>query len=160
MSEEDLPCDNSNEEQTAGCLNYDGGYFPTADPPINVDQYYLRSPSTLTIVNYVLFAISLLSFSLNPHLMQRAFTAQHDWQVRFVVICLFFSAFLCMIPGVLTGITSISNFGSRPGGFQVMLSVFQAKGGFVGFLSYLAMLAGIAGKVLCILRMIFTLQTL
>ena len=140
-----MPCDNSNEEGTLGCLNYDGGYFPTANPPIDVDQYYLRSPSSLTIVNYVLFSLSLLSFSLNPHIMQRAFTAQHDWQVRFVVLCLFGSPFLCMIPGVLTGITSISNFGSRPGAFQIILSVFKEKGGFVAFLSYVAMLAGIAG---------------
>ena len=129
-------------------MNYDGGFFPTA-PEREVDQYYLRSPSALTIVNYVLYAISLLSFSLNPHIMQKAFTAQHDWQVRFVVICLFCSAFLCMIPGVLTGITSISNFGSKKGGFQVMLAVFQEKGGFVGFLAYLAMLAGIAGISPC-----------
>ena len=149
MNEEDLPCDNSNAEQTAGCLNYDGGYFPT-NPSIDVDQYYLRSPSSLAIVNTMLFSLSGLSFPWNPHILQRILAARYDWQVKFVTGSLFFSGFLCFLPAILTGITSISNFGSTFGAFQIMLAVFQAEGGFLGFLAYLAMLAAVAG-IFCLL---------
>ena len=144
VNSNDLPCDNSKDEGTAGCLNYDGGYFVT-DPELSVNEYYLRRPSTLAFVNYILFSVSLLSFTLNPHFLQRAFTARQDKQVRFVVIALFFTIFMCQIPGILTGITSISNFGSAPGAFQIILGVFKDIGGFVTFLSYLAMVAAIAG---------------
>ena len=100
---------------------------------------------------YILFTLSLLSFSLNPHVLQRTFAAQHDWQVKFVIKCIFLAGFLAQIPGVTTGIAYLSNKVSfkeeyqEMAAFQAMLGVFRDKGGFVGFLSYIALLAAIAG---------------
>ena len=143
MNTEDLPCDNSNEDGTSGCLNY-----VTADI---AEEFYIRMPSQLTIINYILFTMSLLSFSLNPHMLQRAMGAKHDWQVRFVTGCIFLAGFLAQIPGVTTGIAYLSNKLSfkqeyqEMAAFQAMLGVFKDQGGFVGFLSYIALLAAIAG---------------
>eukprot|EP01083_Nonionella_stella_P076055 207040_1 len=138
-----VPCLNSNEEQTSGCLNYDTNDISS--------EYLLRSPSSVTILNYVLFTLSALSFALNPHVTQRALTAQTDAHVRFVVIAIFIATFVTMTPGVLTGITHIAN---KPelkqeyqtfGAFQAMLAVFRDRGGFSTLVSYVALLAGIAG---------------
>ena len=141
VNTDNLPCSNSNAQQTNGCLNYETNGI--------ADEYFLRSPSTLTIINYILFIWSLSSFALNPHMLQRAFTAQHDWQLRFVVMCLFTAPFICMIPGLLTGITHISNnwIGSA---FFALLAELRDQGGFVAFISYVAMLAGIAGLLFCV----------
>eukprot|EP01084_Bolivina_argentea_P132592 233995_1 len=142
---EDLPCKNSNNDSTSGCLNYSNG------PGNNIKEFYLRTPSTITIVNYILFCISVLSFSLNPHMLQRAMSAKHDWQIKLVIICLFMAAFLTMLPGLLDGITYISNYNDlKPeyqsfAAFQAMLAVFRDEGGFIAFISYIALLAGIAG---------------
>eukprot|EP01084_Bolivina_argentea_P173751 300980_1 len=138
-----IPCSNSNSAQTSGCLNY-------ADNDI-ASEYFLRSPSSITILNYVLFSLSGISFALNPHITQRALTASRDWDVRFVVIAIFLATFITMTPGILIGITHISN---RPdmnteyqsyGAFQAMLAVFRDRGGFSAFVSYIALLAAIAG---------------
>eukprot|EP01084_Bolivina_argentea_P194825 334359_1 len=145
VNSEDLPCNNSNKDATSGCLNYSNGFGE-----IDIEQFYLRTPSNITIINYLLFVISALSYSLNPHLLQRAMSARHDWQVQFVIICLFAAAFLCMIPGILYGITYISNYNDlKPeyqkfAAFQALLGVFRDQNGFVSFLSYMCVLAAIA----------------
>ena len=138
-----MPCSNSNDDETSGCLNYaDGGI---------ADEYFLRTPSSITTVNYLLFTMALFSFSINPHVLQRAMAAKQDWQVKAITQCMFIAGFVCMVPGVLYGITYISNKPSFNenyqsfGAFQAMLAVFRDEGGFIGFLSYIALLAGIAG---------------
>eukprot|EP00486_Rosalina_sp_Unknown_P013312 CAMPEP_0201596348 /NCGR_PEP_ID=MMETSP0190_2-20130828/193055_1 /ASSEMBLY_ACC=CAM_ASM_000263 /TAXON_ID=37353 /ORGANISM="Rosalina sp." /LENGTH=497 /DNA_ID=CAMNT_0048056655 /DNA_START=697 /DNA_END=2190 /DNA_ORIENTATION=- len=153
VNSDDLPCDNSNEDMTSGCLNYEDRVPGTSDPgpTLIVDEFYIRMPSQITTINYVLFTLSLLSFALNPHMLQRAFTAKHDWQVRFVTGAIFVAGFLAQIPGVTTGIAYLSNKLSfkqeyqEMAAFQAMLGVFRDEGGFVGFLSYIALLAAIAG---------------
>ena len=151
VNSDDLPCDNSNVDMTSGCLNYEDRVPGTEDPTLIVNEFYIRMPSQLTTINYILFTLSLLSFSLNPHMLQRAFTAKHDWQVRFVTGCIFVAGFLAQIPGVTTGIAYLSNKVSfkeeyqTMAAFQAMLGVFRDQGGFVGFLSYIALLAAIAG---------------
>ena len=74
----------------SGCLNYVTRNI--------ADEFYLRMPSTLTIINYLLFSFSLTSFGLNPHVVQRVFSAKEDWQVKFVVIAMFGSPWITMIP--------------------------------------------------------------
>eukprot|EP01084_Bolivina_argentea_P132593 233997_1 len=137
----DLPCNNSNADRTSGCLNYETNGI--------AKEYFLRTPSVLTIINYILFMFSGLSFSLNPHILQRCFAAKQDKQLRFVMICMYFAVFLCQIPGLLTGITYISNkteYESKgTGAFEAILAVFRDQGGFTSFVSYIALLAGIAG---------------
>ena len=56
---------------TSGCLNYEDRVPGTSDPgpTLTVDEFYIRT-SQLTIINYILFTLSLLSFSLNPHMLQ------------------------------------------------------------------------------------------
>ena len=132
-----------------GCLNYYNKPIKTLTTV--AEQYYLRTPSSITTMSAVLFTISLMSFALNPHVLQRAFTAECDWDVKVVMICLAFTPFLCNIPGILTGISYISNFNGftpaiqKMGAFQGILVVFRDSGGFKMVVSYIALIAAIAG---------------
>eukprot|EP01084_Bolivina_argentea_P006084 11499_1 len=138
-----IPCHNSNQDETSGCINYIKNDI--------APQYFLRSPSSATTINYILFTLSALSFSLNPHITQRCLTAQSDKHVRFVVIAIFIATFITMTPGILTGITHIANKNELKseyksfGAFQALLAVFRDRGGFSAFMSYVTLLAGIAG---------------
>jgi len=157
-----IPCSNSYDEDSNGCLNYvtktldiiddvnstqfnftefnSTGY----DEVPELEEYYLRSPSSCTILNYVLFCIGGLSFSLNPHVCQRALTAKEDSHVRIITVAIFLATFVTMTPGLLTGITALSN-DWEGAAFPAMLSNFEERGGFAAFVSYVALLAGIAG---------------
>jgi len=157
---EDLPCSNSYDEDSNGCLNYavyelpatnatnttlcEASALNTTDTTCELSEYFLRSPSSVTILNYVLFVVGGLSFSLNPHILQRALTAKDDSHVRVVVVAVFLVTFITMTPGLLTGITALSNEWEG-GAFAAMLENFEERGGFAGFISALALLAGIAG---------------
>ena len=150
MNTEDLPCpnDDSNLNVTSGCLNYMKG---PANGEIIADEFFLRTPSSISIANYVLFMLSLISFGLNPHVMQRVMAAEHDWQVRAVMMCLALTPYLCMLPGVFIGISYLSNVNSLESplnlypAFQSTLGLFQSLGGFHEFISYVAMLGAVAG---------------
>lgn len=139
-----VPCDNSNDDGTSGCLNY------AMDAGGVASEYYLRSPAPVTILNYALFSLAGISFSLNPHLTQRALTAKTDRDIRLTVVCIFLVTFVTMTPGLLTGISYISN---KPDlkdeypdlAFQATLAEFRDRGGFAAFISYVALLSGIAG---------------
>eukprot|EP01083_Nonionella_stella_P142206 439539_1 len=142
-----VPCDNSSHlahtGEPSGCLNYATNGIAS--------EYFLRSPSSATITNYVLFIIGGISFALNPHITQRALSGKTDRHVRFVIVCIFIAGLLTMTPGILTGIAHISTlpelkeeYATLPA-FQAMLAEFRDYGGFVTFFSYIALLAGIAG---------------
>merc|ERR1719481_909560 len=159
-----IPCDNSYDDGTNGCLNYvayglveedtvnstdttvDTIGFTTSDMGLlsELSEYYLRSPSSVTILNYVLFCVGGLSFSLNPHICQRALTAKADAHVRIIIVAIFIATFITMTPGILTGITALSN-NWDDAAFPAMLDNFKERGGFASFVSYVALLAGIAG---------------
>jgi len=147
-----VPCDNSNADGTSGCLNY--ATFEVVDEDGEVDvveEYYLRSPSSVTILNYVLFSLSGISFSLNPHITQRALTAKTDADIRLTTMVIFIVTFVTMTPGLLTGISYIANKPDLPEdtaalpAFQATLAEFRDRGGFFAFISYVALLAGITG---------------
>eukprot|EP01083_Nonionella_stella_P282956 963031_1 len=139
-----IPCKNSNNDNTSGCLNY-------AQDDLGTVEYFLRSPSAATTTNYVLFTLSGVSFALNPHITQRALSGKSDFHVRLVVIAIFMVTFITMTPGVLTGIWHISNKAdmdpeyANAKSFPAMLAVFRDRGGFSSFISYIALLAGVAG---------------
>ena len=89
---EDFHCNNSNNNSTgvlSGCLNY--ATNPVRGKTFISEQYFLRKPSRIASMNFVLFALSWMSFSLNPHVMQRAFTAENDYSVKLVLICIAFT---------------------------------------------------------------------
>ena len=114
-------------------------------------EFYLRSPSSVTTINYVLFLISFTSFGLTPHIMQRMMAAEYDSQVRIVTMVLAVSPFISQLPGVLIGISFLSNVNSLESplneypAFQSTLGLFQSEGGFREFISYIAMLGAVAG---------------
>jgi len=146
-----VPCDNSYANDTNGCLNY--AVYELPEPIDNetdsssdgeISEYFLRSPSSITILNHVLFCCGGLSFALNPHVCQRALTAKADSHLRFVIGILFLTTFMCQIPGILTGITHISNQWEGDA-FSAMLANFEDRGGFSALVSYIALLAGITG---------------
>ena len=88
-----VPCDNSKGDETSGCLNY------ATDAGGVASEYFLRSPSSVTILNYVLFSLAGISFSLNPHITQRALTAKTDGDIRLTVVVIFLVTFVTMTPG-------------------------------------------------------------
>eukprot|EP01084_Bolivina_argentea_P054149 99316_1 len=158
VNTDELPCPNdrsyTNENGTlieSGCLNYMPGPAIKGTVHNIASEFYLRSPAPLTIINYFLFSVSLLSFALNPHVLQRAMAAEHDWQVRFVMLAMSFTPYICQVPGVLIGISYLANWKSleMPASlfpaFQSTLAVFVDQGGFREFLGYIAMLAAVAG---------------
>jgi len=142
--------DNGDGTVTAsGCLGLmNGPFLKTGEFEDIASQFYLRSPAGLTTLNYLLFAMSLMSFVLNPHVLQRAMAAQHDWQLRAVVMAIGVSPWLCMVPGMLIGVAYIANSPAEQNpypAFQATLQMFRASGGFNEFLSYIATLAAVAG---------------
>eukprot|EP01083_Nonionella_stella_P059136 154738_1 len=158
VNSDELPCPNDRSFEAedgsiihSGCLNYMPGPAVRGSLVDIADEFYLRSPSALTIINYVLFSISLLSFALNPHVLQRAMAAEHDWQVRFVMIAMSITPYICQFPGVLIGVSYLANWKSLTGAlsfypaFQSTLALLVEQGGFKEFLGYVAMLAAVAG---------------
>eukprot|EP01084_Bolivina_argentea_P256366 431602_1 len=154
VNSKDLPCpnsqviyDTSGNMILSGCLNYMQG--PKTEKIAS--EFYLRKPSTITIINYVLFSASVISFVINPHVLQRAMVASHDWQVRNVLLIMICMGYVCQIPGILIGISYLSNWNSfQPPqstypAFQSILGIFQNIGGFRAFLSYFAMIGAVAG---------------
>lgn len=128
-----------------GCLGLVNG-------PYGADiasEFYLRTPASLTTTNFLLFAFSLMSFALNPHILQRAMAAQHDWQLRAVVMAIGLSPWLCMTPGILIGVAYLANYPETQypyyPAFQATLAMFRDDGGFKECLGYIATLAAVAG---------------
>merc|ERR1711902_254065 len=74
-----------------------------------------------------------------------------DGQVRLVLIALTLTPFVCQLPGVLTGISFLSNIDSLEfplnlyPAFWSTLGLFQSEGGFREFVAYVAMLGAVAG---------------
>ena len=104
-------CPNSNNNSTgvlSGCLNY--ATQPVISKTFISEQYFLRKPSGLTSINYVLFSLSLISFGLNPHIMQRAFCGSRDWNLKVVLVALSVTPLFAQLPQTLLGISFISNF--------------------------------------------------
>ena len=147
---ETFNCQNSNNNSTgilSGCLNYMTKPI-TEDEDIS-EQYFIRQPSNIQAINCLLFGLSSLSFALNPHVLQRAFTASNDKNLKITMIGLCFSPLICMIPSILTGISYLSNYnGLSPenkerNAFEAILSILRDNGGFTSFISYSALLSGI-----------------
>merc|ERR1719334_912542 len=127
---------------------YNGGFSGIVTDDI-ASEFYLRTPASLTTTNFLLFSLSLMSFALNPHILQRAMAAHYDWQLRAVVMAIGVSPWLCMTPGILIGVAHLANYPETQyplyPAFQATLAMFRDDGGFKEFLGYIATLAAVAG---------------
>ena len=119
-------CKSSNNNSTgvwSGCINY--ATQPVISKTFISEQYFLRKPSSLTAINYVLFVVSLISFGLNPHILQRIFAAKKDENVKMTIIAVSLSPLLTVFSQTFLGITFLSNFPDLKPEYQ-KIGAFQA----------------------------------
>ena len=149
---QDHKCDNSqnlgNLTGVYGCINY--------VEKKNVTSFFTRTPSHLNNINMLIFSISLLSYALNPFMIQRLFSGRTVGDIKTVTKTIFLNNFLAQTGGVLLGLTVLANKAGYQEEFQdnkgffMFLNQWLYEGrtnGDIGqsLLMYVLILAGIAG---------------
>ena len=147
---QDQKCVNSKKlgNLTYGCINY--------VERETVKSFFTRTPSHLNNINMLIFSISMLSYSLNPFMIQRLFSGRTVGDIKTVTKTIFLNNYLAQTGGVLLGLTVLANkVGYQEEyqnnkGFFMFLNQWLYEGrvnGDIGqsLLMYILILAAIAG---------------
>jgi SSS family solute:Na+ symporter/sodium/pantothenate symporter len=133
-----------------GCLNVGDGTMNGGK--VLAPNFWLRTPSTISNVNVLLFYVSFLSFGLNPHILQRVLSAKSDKALKFVTTLTWGMGFLAMYTGILIGTTMLSRKEllspeqQKQNGFYALLNVWREDESlFLNFLVYVLIMAATAG---------------
>ena len=146
------PADSQNYSQTPGygCMNWETGKISTGKDL--ADNYLLRTPSTISNLNALLFFISGLAFSIHPHVLQRVLSAKTDKDLKFVARTIYASPWFAFTGMILLGMTATARkMTYAPGNqkapaFFAFLNEWMAHDSiFKNFLAYTIILAAIAG---------------
>ena len=146
-------CSNSVEDARGrpgfGCLNYASSKVNN----VTVPAFYLRTPSTITNVNNLIFIWSGLSFPLNPHVMIRVFMSRVDKDIKFVTRLIYVMGIFAQMCGVIIGVTVLSNEGTfapdnqkiKDGFFKILREWQNDSNFFMQAIVYCMILAAVAG---------------
>jgi len=105
----------------------------------------LTSPTRSEANGILSFLILFLAFPLNPHMLQRCYSAASDAALRNTVLLMCFTAYLTMIPSILIGLTRVAVYPEVPGStFGIMMAKLLDKGWFSYSVSSIAMTSSIA----------------
>jgi Na+/proline symporter len=148
------PADSQNYSQTPGygCMNWETGKISSGKGKDLADNYLLRTPSTISNLNALLFFISGLAFSIHPHVLQRVLSAKTDKDLKFVARTIYASPWFAFTGMILLGMTATARkMTYAPGNqkapaFFAFLNEWMAHDSvFKNFLAYTIILAAIAG---------------
>ena len=148
------PADSQDYSQTPGygCMNWETGKISSGKGKDLADNYLLRTPSTISNLNALLFFISGLAFSIHPHVLQRVLSAKTDKDLKFVARTIYASPWFAFTGMILLGMTATARkMTYAPGNqkapaFFAFLNEWMAHDSiFKNFLAYTIILAAIAG---------------
>ena len=133
-----------------GCINWNNGKI--AARKYIADNYFVRTPSTITNMNDLLFWISGLCFAIHPHILQRVLSAKSDKGLKFVAKSVYYSPWIAFPGMILLGMTAtarkmtyMKSNQKIPAFFAFLNEWVADDSGFKNFLAYLVILAAIAG---------------
>ena len=133
-----------------GCINWNNGKI--AARKYIADNYFVRTPSTITNMNDLLFWISGLCFAIHPHILQRVLSAKSDKGLKFVAKSVYYSPWIAFPGMILLGMTAtarkmtyMKSNQKIPAFFAFLNEWLADDDGFKNFLAYVVILAAIAG---------------
>ena len=133
-----------------GCINWNTGKISAKG--YIADSYFLRTPSTITNLNDLMFWISGLCFSIHPHILQRVLSAKSDKGLKFVAKTVYYSPWIAFSGMILVGMTAtarkmtyMQSNQKIPAFFAFLNEWVAAESILKNCLAYLVILAAIAG---------------
>ena len=134
-----------------GCINVGDGRWSNNGTAV-LPNNWIRTPSTISTVNFLIFLLGFFPFAMNPHMMQRVLSGKSDKVLKYVMSMQWFMGMFANFGVILIGITILSRRATLPpglqqqGGFFAFLNLWRNDANvFLNLLSYVLILAAVAG---------------